>query len=182
MQNKALKFLFLLFLLSLLISNSFAVKYISQKSFIKKHVSKDHKLSKNKLSLTSEQKAEIKTKWGIEPDITDFTFYIGRKDGIIDVVVYLVTFTATEHKCIHNMGFAFNGDGSIKEVAMTECFCEYVMLLSNQSFLGQFKNKPARTLKINEDISAVTTATLSTIETIKAVNSAMAAYVEFIKK
>jgi hypothetical protein len=170
-------------LLMVLAGNSYSVKYISKKKFVSNNIPKGSKLSKLKVNLKEEHKKILAEKWSLKKPVEDLLLIIGRDDSAkVTGIVCITTVYATEHNCVHHLAIALKPDGSVKEVVITETFCEYAMKCASQSFLGQFRKKSMKKLILNKDINAVTGVTESSQRIVDAVNTTMAYFLEYVKK
>ena len=120
----------LLLILTLLISQSYAVKYESKKKFIKRNLPAGAKMIKKSFKLTPAKRKELAKAWNWEGDVKKLTYIIAKdKDGFPLASIYLTTLYATEHECIHKIGVALDADGGVKEVVIFELFCDLAHLL-----------------------------------------------------
>ncbi|MBD3239916.1 MAG: FMN-binding protein [Chitinivibrionales bacterium] len=164
------------------VSDARGVVYVTKKDFVKNNMPAGLKMTKVTVSLTEEQIDELKEEQDWKGQSSEYVFIVGKdKDGNKQAGVCFLTVHATEHRCVHHLAIALNGDGTVKEVSVRELFCERAMAVASKSFLGQFGKKAKHPIALNEDISAVTGASESSREVVNAVNAVVTVYSSFVK-
>jgi Na+-translocating ferredoxin:NAD+ oxidoreductase RnfG subunit len=164
-------------------SQVLAVTVVGKKEFIARSLPTADKMTKVTVALNAENKKILSEKWKVAAADSTVQFIVSRtaagarSGGVLFTTVY-----ATEHRCVHGLGVSLDSAGAVKEVVITEMYCERAMPMATQSFLGQFPRKSkGKTVELNKEISGVTGATESCREVTAAVNLAVAAFIEFVK-
>lgn len=155
----------------------FALRITAKQDYVKAQASGAVKYVKKSFTLTPQESAFLHEKCNVPMPDQEQSFILGRAaDNKVTGAVFFLTIFATEHQCVHHLGIAVAPDGSVKDVTITEAFCEYVLRCSSRSFLGQYGASPKPLFKLNEDVSAVTGATMSCKAITEAVNFTLSAY------
>lgn len=142
-------------------SPALAIKYMSIKDAVIRFVPAGDKAVKVSKRLTGAHKKRIARDYGWTPSEETYTFYAG-KNGSGERSAFVFIQAEVFGTCFHKYAVGMKPDGEVIDTVIVELSCPRATPTNKKTFLKQYRGKThTDALTINQDIDAVTGATLS---------------------